>query len=109
LQANRGRPQSNFLLKEVSHTTTQTNCEESCEDEPSVEPSWVVPTSTTSSISIDSIDFVPNTFPTLNKDTNKYLPPALSCFSCVFLCLGRFPRLAEFRAKSASPYIPFCE
>ena len=46
---------------EVSDTTTQTNCEESCEDKPSVEPSWVVPTSTTSSISIGLIDFVPST------------------------------------------------
>ena len=53
---------------EVSNTTTQTNCEPSIEEpsieEPSIEPSWV----TTSSISIDSIEFVPSTINSLNND-----------------------------------------
>ena len=68
---------------EVSDTTTQTNCEESNEEpsieEPSIEPSWV----TTSSISIDSIEFVPST---LKKDTTEYLP-LFSRVSRVFSCV----------------------
>ena len=68
---------------EVFDATTQTNCEESNEEpsieEPSIEPSWV----TTSSISIDSIEFVPST---LKKDTDEYLP-LFSRVSRVFSCV----------------------